>query len=450
MTGLHETLFRRGLYPFYESVLRRRRTFAYLKSYERDQWLDGEAIARLQWQRLQALLAHCWREVPYYRQQWEGLGITPDDIRSMADYQQLPVLTKDDIRTHFDALKASSLRDELLYKTTGGSTGVPLRLGYTRESYERRSAVMWRGYGWSGSRIGRRSLYLWGGPVGQPGRWSLMRERIYHAMFARRMLDCFRMTESNMGEYATAIDHYRPDIIVSYVQPLYHLASWMLANAHQGHRPVAVITCAEALHPFQRETIEQAFGAPVSNTYGCREFMLIAAECEQHDGLHINADHLLVEVIKQQHDGVGEVAITDLFNYGMPFLRYVNGDLATPMAGACACGRALPRLRAVDGRKLDAIRNRAGVILPGEFFPSMLKDVPGLLAYQAVQRTLDSLDLYMVRGPEFDADSLAYVRAEIERALGSGVELRVHFVTEIAASPSGKQRVTRSEILDAP
>src|SRR3546814_11393663 len=85
----------------------------------------------------------------------------------MEDYARLPVLTKADIRTNFDRLKARNLQGQLLYKATGGSTGEPLRFGYTRESYERRTAVMWRGYGWTGARPGRRARYLWGGGGGE-------------------------------------------------------------------------------------------------------------------------------------------------------------------------------------------------------------------------------------------------------------------------------------------
>src|SRR5690606_3876856 len=116
------------------------------------QWLDGERIAALQWNTLKRLIAHCWREVPYYQRRWKEIGVEPGDIRSLEDYARLPVLTKADIRANFQDLHAGSFRGEMLYKATGGSTGEPLRFGYTRESYERRMAMMWRGYAWAGAR----------------------------------------------------------------------------------------------------------------------------------------------------------------------------------------------------------------------------------------------------------------------------------------------------------
>ncbi|HEY4293682.1 phenylacetate--CoA ligase family protein [Luteibacter sp.] len=447
----YETLMRRVLWPAYEGGLRRRETPRHMRRYEREQWLSPKEIQALQFERLKRLLDWCYREVPYYRRRWDAEGIVPRDIRGMDDVAKLPVLTKADIREHADELKAVSLKGSLAYKATGGSTGEPLRFGYTRESNDRRVAVMWRGYGWAGSRMGRRTLFLWGGPVGEPSKSHQLKDRIYNAVFARKLLDSFHMSEANMADYADAIDAYRPEVIVSYVGPLVRLAEWLLAQGRQVARPVSIIGAAEALHPFQREIVERAFGAPAYNTYGCREFMLIASECEHRDGLHVNADHLVVETLgadgRPTHTGSGEVAITDLFNYGMPFIRYVNGDMATHAASRCACGRGLPMLASVDGRKLDAIRTPAGHILPGEFFPHMLKDVPGLTRFQLVQRSLERLDLSIVRGRDFNDASLDYIRREVTKVLGDSAELHCHFVDDIPLTRSGKLRVTVSELV---
>jgi phenylacetate-CoA ligase len=425
--------------------LRRRKTLAWWREYEADQWLKPDEIAGLQWQKLKRLLGHCYREVPYYRQLWQSQDIHPDDVRSMADFAKLPTLGKDDIRKNFDALQAESFRGRLLLKNTGGSTGVPLRFGYTRESHDRRAAVMWRGYAWAGARMGRRTLLLWGGAVGDPGRAHLLKERLYHAAYHRRILNSFAMSEANMAEYADAVDLFKPEVIVAYVAPLVRLAQWALATQHKLHRPDSIVCAAEPLLEFQRGIIEQAFGCPVYNTYGCREFMLIASECEQRDGLHVNADHLCVELGNATQAG-GEVVVTDLHNYGMPFIRYVNGDLASPMPGVCACGRGLPRLGKVQGRKLDVLRTPDGHLLPGEFFPHMLKDVSGLLMYQVVQRHLDQFDMTLVRGEGFDNSALDYIRREVRKVVGDSVRLDFQFSEHIDPGPTGKHRVTRCEL----
>jgi len=449
MSHGYELLFRRVLYPAYEAGLARRHTLRHLRGYERDQWLAPEQVRALQWSRLKHLIDHCWKNVPFYRRRWQQVGATPADIRTLEDYARLPPLTKRDIRENFSSLQARNQREPLLYKATGGSTGEPLRFGYTRESYERRTAVMWRGYGWTGARPGRRTLLLWAGTVGNPGWVDVLKDRAYHAAFQRRMLDSFGMRDDNLSRYADEIEAFAPEIIVGYVGPLVRLAQWMADNGRTIAGVQSVLGAAEALHDFQRPILEAAFpGATAYNTYGCREVMLIASECEHRDGLHINADHLVVETLPgpaAHTHGKGELVVTDLSNYGMPLMRYLNGDLVTPGPDTpCACGRGLPRLSRVDGRKLDAIRTTDGRLLPGEFFPHMLKDVAGVRRFQVLQERIDRLRIDIVPGPEFGGAQEGYIRGELARTLGSGVDIQLRRVDAIPLTPAGKFRVTVS------
>lgn len=450
MSGWYEALFRGVLYPLYETGLRRRSTLRYLRQYEASQWQSRDRIEQSQWAKLAPLLAHCWSEVPFYRDAWSRAGFKPNDIRSIADFRRLPILEKADIRANLDDLVAGSHRGKVIYKSTGGSTGEPLRFGYSRESYERRMAVMWRGYRWAGADIGRRTLYLWGASGGAQGAWSRAKERAYHAAFGRRMLDAFSIGEGGFERYAAVIERYRPQVIVAYVNPIWQLARWINANRRGAWRPRAIITGAESLFAGQRADIESAFGCKVFNTYGCREFMLIASECEAKLGLHVNADNLVVETATDTpiagSDGAGDVLVTDLHNYAMPFIRYRNGDRAFLSSDACSCGRGLPLLRSVEGRILDALRTRDGRYLPGEFFPHRLKDVRGIKHFQVVQRALDRIELRIVREPDLREADIEGVRADVMRAMGQGTDLQVVYVDSIPPTASGKRRVTVSEI----
>ncbi|MGY0798311.1 phenylacetate--CoA ligase family protein [Lysobacter sp. A286] len=448
--SLYEPLFRNVLFPAYESVLRRRRTLDYLREYEASQWLSTEQIAALQWAKLKRLVEHCWNDVPYYRERWRRAGLAgAEDIRGPDDYARLPVLTKQDVRDNFEQLIAPSFRDGLLYKATGGSTGEPMRFGYTRESYERRMAAMHRGYGWTGARLGQRTLYLWGASLSATGLPKL-KDDLYHAAFNRKVLNAFLLTDARMSSYADAMAAYRPEVVVSYVAPLVALAKWLIANKRGIEPPQRILTAAEALHPPERQLIEQAFDCPVYNTYGCREVMLIAAECEHRTGLHLNADHLKVEfgapLDPTLGNGPSELLITDLHNYGMPLLRYANGDLGTALDGTCGCGRGLPRLASVDGRKLDALRTPDGRFVPGEFIVYALLGVSGIKRYQVIQRRLDTLDIILVRDHGFGDHTLALVRRELARVLGSSVTCNFIYADTIPLTPTGKLRVTISEV----
>src|SRR3546814_5115577 len=111
--------------------------------------------------------------------------------------------------------------------------------------------------------------------------------------------------------------------------------------------------------------------------------MLVACEAGYRNVLLFNTAHLTVELVDaaRRSDGseTGEIAITDLRNLGMPFIRYVSGDVATRKGPWHSVGpHGLPRLQRIEGRSLDAIRTTDGNVLPGAFFPHMLKDVTGV------------------------------------------------------------------------
>src|SRR3546814_16856425 len=135
----------------------------------------------------------------------------------MEDYARLPVLTKADIRANFDRLKARNLQGQLLYKATGGSTGEPPRFGYTRESYERRTAVMWRCYGWTGATLGLRALYLWGGDVGAQSRATDLKDSLSPAELHRRILYSSPIPQANLAVFPAAIPDYPPAVLLASV-----------------------------------------------------------------------------------------------------------------------------------------------------------------------------------------------------------------------------------------
>jgi phenylacetate-CoA ligase len=298
--------------------------------------------------------------------------------------------------------------------------------------------------------MGRRTLYLWGAPVDAGITAHQFKDRLYHRAFNRRILNTYLMADANMAVYADEIDRYRPQVIVGYVNPIVRLAQWLLDNNRRVHAPQSILGAAESLHGFQRELIERAFGCKAYNTYGCREFMLIASECEAQGGLHTSADHLVVEVIDPQPatDGsrIGQLAITDLHNFGMPFVRYLNGDMAVPAEGPCPCGRGLPRLASVVGRTLDALRTPDGRVVPGEFIPFVFNDTPGVLGFRVRQRAADRLEISLVVDAAWNQTSERRAREQLLRVFGDAMALDFALVDELPLGPSGKARVTMSDL----
>ena len=116
----------------------------------------------------------------------------------------------------------------------------------------------------------------------------------------------------------------------------------------------------------ERRKIENVFGIKVTDRYGCEEVGLIASECEEHSGMHLNIEHLFVEFVK--NDGfladpgeLGKIVLTDLTNRAMPLIRYQVEDVGVATDRKCACGRGLPIMSSVIGRVADFLIKNDGI-----------------------------------------------------------------------------------------
>jgi phenylacetate-CoA ligase len=434
----------------YESVYQRRNTLRYYDKYLNNEDLDNAQIKELRWKKLKGLLRHCYDNVPFYRAQWQALNIEPDDIQSLSDFEKLPVLTKDVIRENYDNLIANNYSGNIV-KTTGGSSGVPLKFQLDMESDERRRSIMWRGYRWGGYEIGQRALYLWGADSGPKSLRSRLKDKLYHRIYNRHILNSFAMTADNMGDYLSAFNNYRPEVVVGYVTPLMLLADWIKANNQIVHSPKVILTGAEALRDFQRERLREVFGCKVVNTYGCRECMLIAAECAHCGKMHCNDDHLLLETVDEKNQLVknepGDLLITDLHNYGFPLIRYRNGDRVTLSEENKSCHLPFSVITEIHGRQLEHIVTPDGNVIPGEFFPHLLKDVSGLIKFQVIQKTANSIELHFVRGNNFDQSRWEWSLEQIRHQVGESMQLQSMLRQDIPLTVSGKHLVCVNEWL---
>jgi phenylacetate-CoA ligase len=243
-------------------------------------------------------------------------------------------------------------------------------------------------------------------------------------------------------------------VLVCYAQAGAALARYVNDVGSRDWPDIAVIAAAERLFPSDRESMNQAFGPNVFETYGNREVMLLAAECEAHQGLHLSMENLIVELVVREGDverpartgELGEVVVTDLHNYGAPFIRYLTGDLAIPCAPErCACGRALLRLERVEGRTNDTLRDGDGRAVSGLFFNVLFAALAHKIReFQVVQRKDRAIELKLVPTSAFDDALLEQLRTHCGKHI-PGVELRTEIVTQLTPDRGGKLRVVTVE-----
>jgi phenylacetate-CoA ligase len=423
--------------------------FRYWQELEDAQWLSRVELERLQLFKLQRLLHHAYRHVPFYRRRFEDAGLHPDHIHSLADLRRLPVLTRDDVRQHPHELVADNIpRQDIHLNATGGSTGQPVSFYQDRTYRTTNVAAKLRYRGWYGFQRGDKRAFLWGMDRDLPD--SGWRRRLVLALRRERWLNSFDVSGEKMLAFARFLADWRPKVIVGYASSLQLFASFLKANGLDGIHPVAVESSAEKLWDFQRALVEEVFDCPVFNVYGSREFGGLAAECDQHAGLHVFTDLHVVEVVRDNQpvaDGeLGEVLVTNLINRAMPLVRYRIGDLARPAGAACGCGRGFPLLSEIGGRSSDIISTPGGRYVHGEFFTHLFYGVPGVRKFQVHQKALDDIEVLIESDDQLSSQFADELRAKIAAQVGPEVRFTFRRVGNIPPARSGKHRFTVSDV----
>lgn len=441
------------VYPLYEALSGRRilTKLDELKSY---QWRSAAELKARQLTKLQQLVEYACESVPYYTSVYADRGFSPASIQSVEDLGRFPILTKELIQEHKNELvsKAYSER-QLLPNHTGGSTGKPLRFFQDRRQRDYGSASRMLCNGWAGWSFGGRTLRLWGHPADAAASQRLW-GRLRSVALNDFTFDTFHFSEDDMMVLARHMQSKPVDIIIAYASSLHHFARYLDRNDLTVPSPKGIISSADMLTQAQRSLIEEVFDTKVFNRYGCREVDLIAAECPEHTGLHIDINRLVVEFVDKSgepcHPGDrSHLVVTDLTNYAMPFIRYRIEDLSTQLDTVCPCGRELPLMREPLGRKSALLRTPDGDFVSANALTTILSDIRGLGQVQFVQRQLDHLIVRVVRRGAYDNTSESGFRSALRDLFGSGMHIEFDYVDVIAPSASGKYQLSISHIESA-
>ena len=425
----------------------------HLDEFEKSQYYSLDKIQELQLQRLRQLLQHAYAHCPFYTRRFNEIGFNPDKLQSFDDFNQLPVLTKKDIQKHASEMKASNLNSDLIIPDqTGGSTGSPLHFFMDQDRVYSRNASAIRHDRWTGWDIGMKSAYLWG-HRGDIAASKGIKAKLNQFLIDRRLiLDTSNITSKRLAQFDLELQKYRPNLYVAYSNSVYLFAKYLKSkNSSNHHKPHAIITSAELLDNSQRTLIESVFECKVYNRYGSRETSIIASECNQHTGLHICAEAIYVEIQKQEKlakaNEKGKIILTDLLNYGMPFIRYQIEDIGYSIADKCPCGRNLPLMDISGGRITDFLVTPEGTIISGASLTIFLiANTPGIGQAQLIQYAPDEIVFRIVKKNNFDNNSIKYIQQEFPKFFGNNMKYHIEFVESIPAEASGKYRFSISHV----
>lgn len=407
---------------------------------EREAW-SAAAWRRYQDEHLGRLLERAVTRVPYYRELWRG--------RPRAEWEELenwPVLEKETVRQNPRAFLAEDCQlRRMVEEHTSGSTGTPLTLWWSRETARRWYALV------------EARLRLWHG-VSRRDRWAILGGQlvasaeatrppfwVWNAALRQLYLSSYHLAPAHVAAYLGAIARHRVVYLMGYPSAMAALARLTQDAGLEAPRLRVALSNAEPLDERQRGAIEAVFGGPVRDSYGNAELAAAASECASGT-LHLWPEAAIVEV----PDGDGRLIATGLLNTDMPLIRYEIGDrvaVAPKGASACACGRLLPALRAVEGRLDDVVRTPDGRRI-GRLDPVFKADLP-IREAQIVQERLDRVVLRVVPSSGFGAADAADLVLRLGKRLGPAVEVEVETVDRLERGASGKLRGVVSKLGDA-
>lgn len=448
---MYSWLYRTLIYPVYHHLLQDGAVEAVQELRDSDS-LSADALQRLQDRKLASLLRHALSTVPYYRDLALEDSIDLSSESASRYLSSFPLLDKDIIRGNNDRLVSENLAGNRIdANSTSGSSGSPLSFYTDRRSKAYRKATVIRNREWLGIRPGDPVVHLWGSPIDRRRTESF--RGVLHSWLTREtLLDAYQLSNDDLDRYIDTIRRKRARLLVGYPSVLTRFA------AYCGDRKItfphlrAIVSSAETLYPHQAEEIESHLGTTVFNRYGCREVGDIAHEVPGCDGLVVNADRIHVEILDEAGNacppGVqGEIVVTDLDNYGMPFIRYRIGDLGVWAAPSpTATGHKFPVLESVDGRSLDVVLAPNGNRLGGTFWTILLRTKPGIHMFQVVQEKADNITIRVVpagAGAKVDED---YFRSQIIEKCGSEMNVFFRYEQTIEAEANGKYRVVISHL----
>jgi len=408
-----------------------------------EKWSASE-IEAYQNEKLRALIRHAYENVPYYRERWRALKISPDDIRSCADLLRLPVLTKEEISQNAERFVAQTTpKRELLARHTSGTTAKALHFYTTRAAVAFQWAVWWRHrlrFGispgsWHANFTGYRVV-----PLGQrtPPYWR------WNYPMRQVLVNMQSLTSDKIADIVELLNSRRLQYFSGYPSIIHMLAALASeAGLRLTQPPRVICTGAESMLDFQRRDIQAFSGAILTDHYGTTEGCCNASHCPEFV-YHEDFEFGVMEGIEQNStDPAKTILCTGFACDAFPFIRYEIGDTAIWGDGyQCSCRRHSRVLRRLEGRRDDYVVTPEGArIMRWDY---LFKDLVNIKEAQVVQKELGKVVIRVVRRSAYSVQDEEELRKEIRSWVSPSLEVRFDYVDEIPRGANGKFRAVLS------
>lgn len=418
------------------------RFLLYCIQLSRDQWLNPPELRRLQRKRLRAILKHAYENVPLYHEKFCSVGVKPDDINSMEDLSKLPFVTKKEVKNGMPEKVIAKGYDvnECIRMPTSGTSGGPMPVYYDKRFWDYTCAAYYRLRKAIGINPWDRvfQIHFWGQPphrrethkddsgIKKKSRWATSLGPLY-SMFKGFQKTAYITYTAD--EIISDIIKYQPKVLCGTPSYLRLIAETISDKGIKNLHPKLLRCSGEVLDEPTRRFLESSFECEVFDSYWANEVGSIAWECKKKEGLHVNADMLILEIIR---DGEpvgpgerGEIVVTGLLNYAMPLIRYRVGDVGILDDEKCSCGRSFPLLKSIEGRVVDCFTLPNGQTVTPKHIMSIIQSTPGVSRYQAVQENEKKVTIELMRKDSDPDVSVSELMARCHEILGDDVEIEI-------------------------
>ncbi len=414
------------------------------------QWWPAARITEWQRQRVQKIVRYAYANVPGYHALYKEAGIAPDDVRSLADFKQLPLVDKKLLRDNLADFTSRAIpRRRRIYVTTGGSTGEPLGFYHTHGNHAREAAFLHMSFERSGWRPDESLAILRGAFIGTEQKfWEFDRDK------KQLLLSSYFLTERAYEKYIQKILEHKPRHLSAYPSAATMLVDVMLTRGEAGRINFkAILLESENFYDWQKEKLRAAFpNAKIFGAYGHTEQAVLAAMCEHSDAYHVWPFYGYAEIIdaagKEAEPGEsGEVLATSFWNEATPFIRYRTTDLARKGASHCEqCGRQFQLLDAIEGRLQEFIVTKTGRYISMTALNMHSEVFDHVRQFQFYQDTAGKIVFKVIRKEGYSENDSRMIQSELRKKLGEDVELSLAFVEDIPRTARGKQRFLEQKL----
>ena len=334
---------------------------------------------------------------------------------------------------------------------TSGSTGEPLHFFLSHSEDEYRKAKHLR----ASMSCGQKPR----------DKWVVITSPIYfqQATKLQKMIGLFAPVSvsvyNDVAAQIKTISCLRPDVLDGYASSILLLAKEIDRTGTNSIKPRLLVSGADLIDAPSRKLVEKVFKVPFYDQYGCAELERLASQCVEKRGYHIDADSVVMQFLDENGEEVspgetGEIVCTSLFNYAMPFIRYAVGDMGKALTeNSCACGRTLPLMGMIEGRKDALITLPDGRSLSSFAFIAaayQLSFYDKIAKFRVIQKKIGHfVFLIKVKDKSIEAFAEKELVAHFCQVLNmrpDEVTFEVRFVDDIPLDKSGKFQIVISEV----